>query len=225
MSVDLIALERASARRWFVAALAASATAFLSVLLAMSAVRHWQTDARLTYVKLSPNGTWDVAQDLDASVVYFDSTLRTVLYDWIERRYSQRAATVQTDWGVAYASYSPDMQKWFTGEFGATAKAAKLAACATCAQTVVRVRSHQHIDPLPRNPGAAPTEPVRTLVYATESTYSGSDAVKPTAERRLIFRVTWLLQSKAQIQSRPELLRYNPIGLEILDVQETEDPQ
>jgi hypothetical protein len=188
----------------------------IGALLALSrATDRFATEARLTYVKLDPKGTWTVSEDMDASVLYYESTLRQILYDWVERRYSERPATVLDDWGIANALYTPAMQEWFLGANQAHAKASKIASCLSCPPVQIKVRSHQHIDPLPTRPGAASSDPVRTLVYADKVTSSG--------RARMIFRITWRIQPKAAIQQRPDLLRYNPIGVEILEVEESTD--
>jgi VirB8 protein len=187
----------------------------LAILGMTSATKRFATESRLTYVKLDPSGTWSISQDMDASVLYYDATLRQVLYDWIERRYSERPATVLEDWGIANATYSPAMQAWFLKDFGAHAQASKIAECASCAPVKVKVRSHQHVDPLPSEPGSNATTTVRTLVYA--------DRVKGVQKERKIYRVTWRLLPKGSIQQRPDVLRYNPIGLEILEVEENTD--
>jgi VirB8 protein len=181
----------------------------------VSATKRFATESRLTYVKLDPTGAWSISQDMDASVLYYDATLRQVLYDWIERRYSERPATVLEDWGIANATYSPAMQAWFLKDFGAHAQASKIAECLNCSPVFVKVRSHQHVDPLPTDPGSNATTTVRTLVYA--------DRTKGPQKERKIYRVTWRLLPKSSIQQRPDVLRYNPIGLEILEVEENTD--
>jgi len=187
----------------------------LSISALSRATARFATEARLTYVKLDPKGTWSVTEDMDANVLYYEATLRQVLYDWVERRYSERPATVLDDWGIANALYTPAMQTWFLGDYQAHQKASKIADCVSCAPVLVKVRSHQHIDPLPNSPGEEVSEPVRTLVYA--------DKASPSHRDRKIYRITWRIQSKAAIQQRPDLLRYNPIGIEILEVEESTD--
>jgi len=196
---------------------------------AFALVGWWRADARfaneqrLTYVKLSPDGTWSIQQDFGEQASYYDATLRTVLYDWVERRYSMRSATIVDDWGIVNAMYSPALRAWFRDEFGVTEKATEHAKCASCVQTELRVRTHQHIDPLPTAIGDTETAPVRTLIYATEKTFSANSR-RALSETRKLFRVTWRLLAKHQIQANPQLLRYNPLGVEVIAVEVTDDP-
>jgi hypothetical protein len=219
-SLSLVAVQR-SATLYLAVAVVVSAAVSLAALAGWWRADHrFATEARLTYVKLSPSGAWAIDRDLGEQVVYFDSTLRQTLYDWIERRYSMVSATIIDDWAIAYAMYSPERQRWFADVYKGTTVAQTHAQCASCPQTRVRVRTHQHLDPLPDAPGVADSPPVRTLVYAHEEQTRGA---AHEAGVRKIYRVTWRMLSKAAIQSQPKLLRYNPIGVEILDVEATDD--
>jgi hypothetical protein len=214
-AISVIAAQSRTIAILSIGLLLSGLVAILSIAALSRATARFATEARLTYVKLDPKGTWTVSEDMDANVLYYESTLRQVLYDWVERRYSERPATVLEDWGIANALYTPAMQTWFLGEHQAHAKASKIAGCVSCPPVIVKVRSHQHIDPLPDKPGETVSDSVRTLVYA--------DKTSSASRERKIYRITWRLQTKAAIQQRPDLLRYNPIGIEILEVEETTD--
>jgi hypothetical protein len=222
-AISLVAVERASSLRLMVSLLAVAFLAAFAMFGWFRAEARFANEARLTFVKLAPNGTWTLDQDMGENVMYYDATLRTVLYDWIHRRYSKRSATILSDWGIANAMYSPALQQWFGQEFKAIEVAAEQAQCANCPQIEMDVRAHQHIDPLPTDPGLKDSDPVRTLLYATEREVPAG-SLKATREDRKLFRVTWRLLAKQKIQARPDLLRYNPIGVEIIEVEVTDDP-
>ena len=222
-ALPVLSIERAhSARLFLVCVVMALVTAF-AVAGWWRATERWASESRITYVKLSPDGTWSLQQDMGESITYYEATWRTVMYDWIERRYSRRSATIVSDWGIVWAMYSPAMRDWFMGAFGASRIAAEHAACAACPQTIVRARTHTHIDPLPTALGDVESHPIRTLVYATETT-AAAGSTNPLSETRKVYRVTWRILTKRAVMSNPELLRYNPIGLEILEVEQTDDP-
>lgn len=203
------------------------AVLMLSLVTSLAIVGWWRADrqlvreARITYVKLATDGSWQIDQDMTQEVEYFETTVRNLLYDWLERRYSRRTQTILSDWGIANSMYSPALQNWFQGEYDAMSVAEKQSQCPGCPQIVVKVRSHQHIDPLPKHVGTIPTRVIRTLIYADQVTTSPNQVRGDTA--RKIFRVSWRLLDKASIQQRPDLLRWNPLGLEITDVEETND--
>lgn len=219
---DVWSMERTQSARLFVIAVLATVVSIFSIAYAWYAQHTYVRQARTVYVKLSPNGTWDVDADLSDNVGYFPATLRQTLFEWTERRYSKRPATVIDDWNIANQMYSPALQKWFQGEFNAGVTAGKLASCQSCEQIIVRPRTLQHLDEVPTNPGHVDSDPIRTLVYATEQTVPPGSA-KPTKEVRQVYKITWRFLSKASIQSQPDMLRYNPVGVQILDVEVTQD--
>ena len=221
-SVNATAHAQVAARRLFVVALLCAACALASLLFAWTVTTRFARESRVTYVKLAPNGTWDVTANFGESVEYFDATLRTVLYDWLTRRYSMRKSTIIADWGNANAMYDAPNQRWFIDEYRAKVVAAEHASCRACPDAIIDVRTHQHLTAMPREIGARESAPLETLFYATERTIP-TESIKATDERKKIFKVTWRFLSKAAIQSRPELLRWNPIGVQILGVEVTDD--
>lgn len=221
LELGIIATQRKLVSTAVVLLLVLASIAGLAMLGWMRANTQLVREARLTYVKLALDGSWSISQDMTQEVQYFETTLRNLLYDWIERRYSKRTQTIHQDWGVANSMYSPALQNWFQGEFQAKTVADKQSQCPGCPQITVKVRSHQHIDPLPRHIGTEPTRVVRTLIYADEIT-APINSIRGDTVRK-IYRVSWRLLDKASIQQRPDLLRFNPIGLEITEVEETND--
>lgn len=221
--LDLITGSRVVIRILSIALMAALGVSALALFGWWRADVRFANEQRLTYVKLAPDGTWSIQQDFGEQATYYDATLRTVLYDWVERRYSMRSATIVDDWGIVNAMYSPALRAWFRDEFGVTAKATEHAKCVACTQTELRVRTHQHIDPLPTAIGDKETAPVRTLIYGTEKTFAAGSR-RALTETRKLYRVTWRLLAKHQIQANPSLLRYNPLGVEIIAVEVTDDP-
>lgn len=221
-SISAMALSRQWSQRLFLIAGGALLVAALALLLAHRANDRFHTETRLTYVKLSPTGMWNVEEAATEGVEYFEATLRQVLYDWIERRYSKRRSTILSDWGIANTMYVSELQTWFTDTFQAGVVAAEHAGCTSCDDLVVRVRAHQHLSELPRQIGASDSEPVSTLLFADLSAVPAGTVLPATTVRK-VYRVKWRFQSKASLQQRPDLLRYNPIGVQILGVEETED--
>lgn len=221
-SVSAQAQSRQWAQRSFFLALAAIVVAAMALWVAKVSNDRYHQEARLTYVKLAPTGTWSVETSQADGVEYFDATLRQVLYDWIERRYSKRRSTILTDWGIANTMYAPELQTWFADTFRASHVAAEHAGCSTCDDVVQRVRTHQHLTELPREIGGADSDPISSLVFADESLVAAG-AVLPHETIRKVYRVKWRFLSKAALQARPDLLRYNPIGVQILGVEETKD--
>lgn len=221
LELGIIASQRKIVTTAVVLVLVLAFVTVLSMFGWMRANTQLVREARLTYVKLSPAGDWSISQDLTEEVLYYETTVRNLLYDWIERRYSKRTQTIRQDWGVANSMYSPALQTWFQGEFQAKDVADKHAGCPGCPQVSVKVRSHQHIDPLPRHIGTEPTRVTRTFVYADETT-GQLNSIRGDTVRKM-YRVSWRLLDKASIQQRPDLLRWNPLGLEITEVEETND--
>lgn len=221
-AVSMVATERAHSLRYAFIAVIASLVAVVAMIGWYVNGERFANNVQFIMVKSLPNGTWTVEKDMGDRLVYFDATLTQILYDFVERRYSKRSETILDDWAVSYAMYAPPMRDWFLNKFKGTEVAKEQAACPQCPQVRVRVRTHQHIDPLPTNPGVEISKPIRTLIYATEETTPASSAVAAEKVRKL-YRVTWRMLDKPAIQSNRALLRYNPLGIQIIDVEVTDD--
>lgn len=223
-SLSMVAASATWSKRFFAIALVALVVAALAVLQMWTTTVRFQRESRLTYVKLATDGTWSMDQDIGENVEYFDATLRQVLYDWTERRYSKRRATILSDWAIANTMLAPPLQSWFINTFRASDVAAEHVACSTCDDTVIEVRAHQHLNDLPRSIGDDDSEPLTTLLYATAREIPPG-AVTPRAESRKLIKVQWRFLRKSTIQAHPDLLRYNPIGVQILAVEVSDDTQ
>lgn len=223
-SVSMVAASATWSTRFFVMALGALLVAGIAVAHTWIITARYQREARLTYVKLATDGTWSLDQNVGETVDYFDATLRQVLYDWAERRYSKRKATILSDWGIAHTMLAPTLQNWFVNVFRASEVAAEHVACSTCDDTVLEVRAHQHLSELPRVIGEEDSEPFVTLLYASAREIPAG-AVTPRAETRKLIKLQWRFLRKTTIQAHPELLRYNPIGVQVLAVEISDDTQ
>jgi len=220
--VDVVASQSRTITLLTMLSLAALVVMLIAVVSFYSASRAFVLEDRVRYVKLTPDGAWTVTEDLDRDVLYYSATLNHVLFQFVARRYSENPITIAEDWGVAASMYAPDRANWFLHEFGATAKAEEYLACRSCPIIRTRARALQHLDPLPDQPGRTDSDVVRTMIYADrEERDRGGQSVRKTT--RMIYQVSWRMLAKHQIQANPQMLTYNPIGVQIVDVAESVD--
>ena len=80
----------ADKNRWFIATLLLSVVAIIAMALAYSAGKRADTNIKVAWVKMYPNGTWDVEfQDENRAPQFFQATIDYLIRQWVERRYSQ----------------------------------------------------------------------------------------------------------------------------------------
>lgn len=99
--------------------------------------------------------------------------------------------------------------------YNAPAKAAKIADCTACREVKFKVRNIDHYDSDKTKFGNHDGTLYRSNVFVQKTVYNTDGS--PTKEpEKLIVPIQWRIKSREEIQADKDLLKQNPIGLEII---------
>ncbi len=224
-SLDLQArLAVANTRMFICVILMGIVTIFAVYGLHRASIRADNT-IRTAWVKMYPNGTWDIDfNDEGRQPDFFQATIDYMLKNWSVRRYSKIPHTINADYGFAHIFMSPALQKEFVSPKGrnAPAAAAEIAACNNCPVTKIEIRNMDHYDADATSFGKFKGTLYRTNVFAARR-LSAADGTFISNEN-IIISLQWRIRSREEIQAEKKQLKANPIGLEIMDYELLTDP-
>jgi hypothetical protein len=182
----------------------------------------FENNARVSYVKLSPDGTYSVDYEKEGEqITFFRTTIESKLSEFVEKRFSKQRDTITTDYGFASLMMGPALTTEFMDQYQAPSVAAKHKACKECPQVDVKVREIQALDD-DLKPGSTNDKQYTTLVFALEKQLNKDYGV--VGCKNLIITLLWQFRPMKDIVSRKQELRYNPLGQEILKADVREDP-
>ena len=218
MQVNALANLAAGNIRSFYIIIGLVAVCLFSIAFAWKESNRAAHNIKVAWVKMMPNGTWDIEfHDEGRQPEFFPATIDYILTQWVERRFSEVAPTVKADYGFAYTFMSPKLRNDFTAAngFNAAGKAAQIADCTACAEVKTKVRNLDHYDSDKTRFGQRDGTLYRSNVFIlkTKHNLDGSPATEP---EKMIVSIQWRLKAKEEIQADKEILKQNPIGLEIL---------
>ena len=208
----------ADKNRWFIATLLLSVVAIMAMALAYSASKRADTNIKVAWVKMYPNGTWDVEfQDENRAPQFFQATIDYLIRQWVERRYSQIPYSIKNDYGYVYNFMSPKLRKEFISprQFNAPQKAAELTACSACNHIEFKVRTIDHYDSDKTRFGKYEGVLYRSNVFVQRQEKNPDGTLVDNLN--MIVPLQWRIKSTAEIQTDKKMLEHNPIGLEIID--------
>jgi len=211
------ALLAADRNRWFFVSVGLLA---LCLLLGVEVIRanvRFANNVQVAWVKMSPNGTWDIDFfDEGRGPEFFESTIDYMLSQFVERRYSKIRLSIKNDYGYALQFMaSPLAQAFMASEqFNAPGKVADFLESGED-ETVIEIGAIDHFDSDSTNFGKTEGTLYRTNVFIKELTKGpgGNLIGKP---RNKIVSLQWRIKSKEEIQTDLKSLKFNPIGLEII---------
>ena len=220
---SLVALLRSSHTWLGIITIGLLLTNLFSMAQWKKAERKFEENVRVTYVKLSPNGTYaiDYENEEASRPEYFKTTVESKLSEWIEKRYSKRASTIRNDYGFANLMMGPELSTSFLKEQKAAEVAAQHSTCADCPQETVMWRTFKDLDD-DYQPGSKKDKQYTTLAFALRKTTNKDH--QTTGCRNLIITLIWRFRPMSEVVSRRDELRYNPLGQEILRADLQEDP-
>ena len=202
--------------RWLVGGI------FLSLLIAVIAVysayvsnERFANNVRIAWVKLAPDGSHSVEflEDGDAENRWFDATITSLLMDFTETRFSKKRASIEGDFGFAQYFYSEQMQMQFMTDFNAPKVAADFLACYACNEIEIKVRAIDHTDYI--SPTDNRANVYRSTMYVTEIERTPEGQL--VAQENKLIHIKWRQLEIEKIQANMDLLRANPVGIEIVE--------
>jgi hypothetical protein len=175
----------------------------------------------VVWVKMFPNGTWDVSTaDAFGQRDYFQTTVDGLLAEFAKLRYAVIPETVRSDYGKTLLFLSNDLATEFTAINGydAANKAAQFSASPATPRVSIKVGTIDHYDRITGKLRSGVSTPVyRTNIYLKRTTKSAEGSPRGEPEN-LTLSVRWTALSEEDIEKKDELfLRANPIGLTILE--------
>jgi len=203
--------------RWFIATLLLSVVAIIAMALAYSASKRADTNIKVAWVKMFPNGTWDVEfQDENRAPEFFQATIDYLIRQWVERRYSQIPYSIKNDYGYVYNFMSPKLRKEFisSSQFNAPQKAAELTACSACNHIEFKVRTIDHYDSDKTRFGKYEGVLYRSNVFVQRQEKNPDGTLVETTN--MIVPLQWRIKATEEIQADKKMLEHNPIGLAII---------
>lgn len=216
---DVVAQLRAERNRWFIISLVSLLIMALLVCFAWYAFSKAERNQEVVFVKLEPNGAWSVIDyQPEDGQLYFKTTIDALLERYSIDRYKVDGATVVEDWARAASFMSPEMERYFLDKngFDAWGKIEQIQKSSNTATIEVRYTEHYDEVDWVSTAGEA-SKAIRSNIYLTRTLTTNGRKGKPEL---LVLSVQWRLISKEALVKEPlESLRYNPIGVEILNEQ------
>lgn len=191
----------------------------VSICFAWSEAKRADSNIKVAWVKMYPNGTWDVEfHDENRQQEFFQATIDYIITQWVERRYQEFSHSIKTDYGYVYIFMSPDLRSDFLSPDGynAPAKAAEIADCTACRQVKIKVRNIDHYDSDKTRFGQYQGILYRTNVFVNKTILNADGSPSGDEPEKLIVPIQWRIMAKEEIQAQKDILKQNPIGLEIV---------
>lgn len=201
----------------------------VSVTMAIFCAYGWhQADKRfaenvkVAYVKMYPGGHYDVQyEEADKPVDYFATTVESKLEEFVEKRYSKRRDTINTDYGFAKLMMSPEMQVDFMQNYKAAEEAAKVIKCSECDQITTKAREVQPFDK-DLLPNSRRHNQYTTIIFATDQIRNKDGKLLECKNK--IVTVIWKIRPIEATAKKRDELKYNPLGQEIIRSDVRDDP-
>lgn len=212
----LLASER---NRWFLVTLLLCLITTVSLFSAYRSNVAAQHNVKVAWVKMAPNGTWDIDFfDSRRGPAFFQTTIDYLLRQFVERRYQEIPHSINADYGFVYTFMAPKLKSAFTSAdgFNAAARAAEIAGSTGGVETHVTVRTIDHYDSDETRFGRFKGSLYRTNIFLEKTRVNPDGSMGKTT--RWIAPVQWRIKSTEEITADPGLLETNPVGLEILDI-------
>lgn len=177
-------------------------------------------NTEVIYIKMYPNGTWDVEfRKSGDEADFFPLTIDKLIHDYVEARFGKRASNVRRDYGFSIIFMSQPLADNFVGtgpnQFNASKKAEEIEKKKWDEE--IKIRFTDHFDVSSGVFVSGNSDIYRTNVFITR-TIKNAQGVQQGDPIQEVVNLHWRLKSKKELQkfTRDEL-RANPVGLEIIE--------
>ncbi|MGE5515987.1 MAG: hypothetical protein ACM31D_09205 [Bacteroidota bacterium] len=213
---------QANTHFWRLATLLALGVAVLAVLGWRQADDRFANNVRIAWVKLSPDGASQVQyfEDGGAGNRFFQATVNASLINYVEHRYRRRKETISADYGFALNFMGEPVRSQFLGEFNAPKVAAALESCPSCDQIDIAVRAMDHDTMVTPDGQNAQTTIYESTAYISETVLTAGGNRVP---KNKIVKLVWSLRPVKELTRRIDMLKVNPLGLQIIGERELDD--
>lgn len=207
---------RTERNRWFFFCISLVVALIIGYVLLFMAFIQAQATKEILYVKLEPNGHWTTVEyKPQDSQLYFKTTIDTALQNFAISRYKVAPETIDTDWGEASVFMSEKLQSEFLDPRGFDAIGKKAVLQKGGLRVEIKIRNVDHFDNVDWSFSPESTvSAVKSNIYLTRTITKGGKKEDPEA---VVLTVQWHLKPKTELTKQTtEIIRLNPIGLEIL---------
>tara|TARA_R110001592_G_scaffold182549_1_gene425851 strand:+ start:9458 stop:10222 length:765 start_codon:yes stop_codon:yes gene_type:complete len=178
-----------------------------------------EMNTEMIFMKMYPNGTWDVEYKKSGEEAdFFPLTIDKLLFDFVEARYGVNPHSMRRNYGFAITFMSPTLRTSFVGSADEDYNAAEKAKHFTQRGWTeeIRLRFIDHFDVSAGSFIGGDSEIYRTNIFIERilRDKSGQQQGDPVKE---VINLHWRIKSSKTLNklTRDEL-RANPIGIEIL---------
>lgn len=178
-----------------------------------------ENNTELLFVKMYPNGTWDVEYRKSGNEAdFFPITIDKLIQDYVEARYGVTPGFMRREYGFSALFMSDQLKGWFVGngenQFNAPKKAQEFDK--TDITEEIKIRFVDHFDVANGVFVHGNSDMYRTNVFIERTLKNryGQQQGEPIQE---VVNLHWRIKSVKELKglSRDDL-RANPIGLEII---------
>lgn len=195
-----------------------------------------QVNKEIVYMKLYPNGSWErTIYRRQDNQDFLPATVDMILKNFAKVRFGLYPPTVQHDYGqVGLYISGPLFQQFIAkkelGGFDAVKKVTDILSNVKN-QDVITLKDIwiDHYDSVKARYSSNESEVIRTNMYYTKVTHDSQGRLK--GQEAKILKMQWRLISKEELEQlanqsdeKVNILDYNPIGVEIVDYDEIDDP-
>ena len=178
-----------------------------------------ENNTELMFVKMYPNGSWDVDyRESGVEADFFPLTIDKLIQDYVDARYGVTPGIMRREFGFAALFMSPQLQGWFLGtgkrQFNARQIAADLDESSMTENVDIRFVDHFDISKAVFVRGNSDLYRTNVFIERTIIDSTGHPQGEPIKE---VVTLHWRIKSVNELKglSRADL-RANPIGLEIM---------
>jgi len=209
--------------KWSLVTIILSGTVLFCALGWYHASERFANHVRVAFVKLEPSGEHTVAfYDENSQPTILINTVNSLLAQYVERRFNKLTYSIKEDYGFVTTFMSTPVKNDFLNNYHAAKMAVDFETCKTCIQSKMTVRTIVHDENDQVIVNGKPGTVYRTTVFALENSYN-PDGTTLTKTNQII-TLLWRLKDMASLSNNIDVIKANPLGIEILSESIKADP-
>lgn len=196
----------------------------IAISFAWSAHNDSMSSKELIYVKLYPEGKWEVDEFKPQDKQFYQKNMiDKILKEYVENRFGVQPTTISRDYGAASYLMDDALKNEFMSPqgFDAVQKAAN-AQSKSNDITKITWRFNLHTQTINGEVKGKRKDIVRTTVYFLRQRNKGLEIGEP---EKMMLMIQWYLMDKSDIEKKDKSwINVNPIGLKIIDEKLRKEP-
>lgn len=178
-----------------------------------------EMNTELMFVKMYPNGTWDVEyRESGNESDFFPLTIDKLIQDYVIARYNVIPGIMRREYGFASTFMSPQLKEWFTGsgqgQYNAPDKAEELNLVRISEEINIRFVDHFDVSTGVFVQGNSDIYRSNIFIERIKKNTLGQQQGEAINE---VVTLHWRIKSVNELKGfNRDALRANPIGLEII---------